>query len=79
MTIQILSAMLTAAMICTSVPVPAFAQEIFDSGEQNELFAEEPENENLVEAEEFSSDEAVAEFQDGEESEEENEGIRYIK
>lgn len=79
MTIQILSAMLAAAMICTSVPVPAFAQEIFDSGEQNELFAEEPENENLVEAEEFSSDEAVAEFQDGEESEEENEEIRYIK
>ena len=79
MTIQILSAMLASAMICTSVPVPAFAQEIFDSGEQNELFTEEPGNERAAGTEEFSSDEADAEFQAGEESEEENEGIRYIK
>ena len=79
MVIQMFSVILTSAMICTSIPVPVSAQEIFDSGEQEEFLASEPEPEIASEMEVFSADETETEFEDRESAQDDPEGIRYIK
>ena len=84
--IHILSAFLASAMICTSVP--AAGQELFDSGVQEEASVDEFQEQeqpdmfssgNEQKAVVFSSDEDQQDFQDGETTKEESDGVRYIK
>ena len=88
--IRALSVFLAYAMVCTSVP--AAGQEMFGSGvnretEENTSDLKEFQSSQADEfgidtgsdAELFGSDDAKQEFQDGENSEEGTDGIRYIK
>ena len=82
---RVLAAILTLTVICTSVPV--MGQEFFESGTQytDEEFQEQQSQEdtftsdNKSNAVVFSSEESQQDFQDGEISEEETDGIRYTK
>ena len=82
---RVLAAILTSTVICTSVPV--MGQEFFESGTQDtaEEFQEQQSQEdtftsdNKSNAVVFSSEESQQDFQDGEISEEETDGIRYTK
>ena len=88
--IRALSVFLAYAMVCTSVP--AAGQEMFGSGVNRETEentsdlkefqssqADEFGTDTGSDAELFGSDDAKQEFQDGENSEEGTDGIRYIK
>lgn len=88
--IRALSVFLAYAMVCTSVP--AAGQEMFGSGVNRETEentsdlkefqssqADEFGTDTESDAELFGSDDAKQEFQDGENSEEGTDGIRYIK
>ena len=88
--IRALSVFLAYAMVCTSVP--AAGQEMFESGVNRETEentsdlkefqssqADEFGTDTGSDAELFGSDDAKQEFQDGENSEEGTDGIRYIK
>lgn len=88
--IRALSVFLAYAMVCTSVP--AAGQEMFGSGVDRETEentsdlkefqssqADEFGTDTGSDAELFGSDDAKQEFQDGENSEEGTDGIRYIK
>ena len=86
--IRVLSAFLTSAMICGSIPVKG--QEMFGTGIYQETEAEDIEEfqdsqtndfETNTESdtEVFSSDDTEQDFRDGETSQENTEGIRYIK
>ena len=88
--IRALSVFLAYAMVCTSVP--AAGQEMFGSGvyretEENTSDLKEFQSSQADEfgadtgsdAELFGSDDAKQEFQDGDNSEEGTDGIRYIK
>ena len=88
--IRTLSVFLAYAMVCTSVP--AAGQEMFESGVNRETEentsdlkefqssqADEFGTDTGSDAELFGSDDAKQEFQDGENSEEGTDGIRYIK
>ena len=84
--LQVLSVILTSALICTSVPVSG--QEIFTTGVQEETdsaeeFQDSQETEFGADAdsdtEVFSTEDTVQEFEDGESSQENTKGIRYIK
>ena len=88
--IRALSVFLAYAMVCTSVP--AAGQEMFGSGVNRETEentsdlkefqssqADEFGTDTGSDAELFGSDDAKQEFQDGEATEENTDGIRYIK
>ena len=88
--IRALSVFLAYAMVCTSVPVAG--QEMFGSGVNRETEentsdlkefqssqADEFGTDTESDAELFGSDDAKQEFQDGEATEENTDGIRYIK
>lgn len=88
--IRALSVFLAYSMVCTSVP--AAGQEMFGSGVNRETEentsdlkefqssqADEFGTDTGSDAELFGSDDAKQEFQDGENSEEGTDGIRYIK
>ena len=90
--IRVLSAFLTSAMICGSIPVKG--QEMFGTGIYQETEAEDieefqdsqtndfetnTESDTESDTEVFSSDDTEQDFQDGETSQENTEGIRYIK
>ncbi len=88
--IRALSVFLAYAMVCTSVP--AAGQEMFGSGVNRETEentsdlkefqssqADEFGTDTESDAELFGSDDAKQEFQDGEATEENTDGIRYIK
>lgn len=84
--LRVLSAILTSAMICISVPVSG--QEIFGTGMQQETdnteefqdsqvteFGADTDSDTVI----FSTEDTGQDFEDGDSSQDNTEGIRYIK
>lgn len=84
--LRVLSAILTSAMICISVPVSG--QEIFGTGMQQETdnteefqdsqvteFGTDTDSDTVI----FSTEDTGQDFEDGDSSQDNTEGIRYIK